>query len=175
MVSKIKKFANEKIRITQIDRSIMADVLKEQHDKEYNKYVSDVTPKHSCFLNCIKAFITGGTICMIGQIFMTLYTNAGMSNDKSASFTTLSLIFLSVLLTSLNLYPLITKWGGAGSLVPITGFANSVVAPAIEYKKEGQVFGIGCKIFTIAGPVILYGILSSWVAGIIYYIILKMR
>jgi len=153
----------------------MADVLKEQHDKQYNKYVSDVTPKHSCFLNCIKAFITGGTICMIGQIIMTLYTNAGMSNDKSASFTTLTLIFLSVLLSGLNLYPLITKWGGAGSLVPITGFANSVVAPAIEYKKEGQVFGIGCKIFTIAGPVILYGILSSWVAGIIYYIILRMR
>jgi len=153
----------------------MADVLKEQHDKKYNKYVSDVTPKHSCFLNCIKAFITGGTICMIGQIFMTLFTNAGMSNDKSASFTTLSLIFLSILLTGLNLYPLVTKWGGAGSLVPITGFANSVVAPAIEYKKEGQVFGIGCKIFTIAGPVILYGILSSWVAGVIYYIILKMR
>ena len=112
---------------------------------------------------------------MIGQIFMTLYTNAGMSSDKSASFTTLSLILLSVLLTGLNIYPLITKWGGAGSLVPITGFANSVVAPAIEYKKEGQVFGIGCKIFTIAGPVILYGILSSWVAGIIYYIILRMR
>ena len=153
----------------------MTDVLKEQHDKEYNKYVSNVTPKHSCLLNCIKAFITGGTICMIGQIFMTLYTNAGMSSDKSASFTTLSLILLSVLLTGLNIYPLITKWGGAGSLVPITGFANSVVAPAIEYKKEGQVFGIGCKIFTIAGPVILYGILSSWVAGIIYYIILRMR
>ena len=153
----------------------MADVLKERHDKEYNNYVSDVTPKHSCLLNCIKAFITGGTICMIGQIFMTLFLNAGMSNDKSASFTTLSLILLSVLLTGLNIYPLITKWGGAGSLVPITGFANSVVAPAIEYKKEGQVFGIGCKIFTIAGPVILYGILSSWVAGIIYYIILKMR
>ena len=153
----------------------MADVLKERHDKEYNNYVSDVTPKHSCLLNCIKAFITGGTICMIGQIFMTLFLNAGMSNDKSASFTTLSLILLSVLLTGLNIYPLITKWGGAGSLVPITGFANSVVAPAIEYKKEGQVFGIGCKIFTIAGPVILYGILSSWVAGIIFYIILKMR
>ena len=153
----------------------MADVLKEQHDKKYNKFVSDVTPKHSCFLNCIKAFITGGIICTIGQIFTALYTNAGMSSEKSASFTTLSLIFLSVLLTGLNLYPLVTKWGGAGSLVPITGFANSVVAPAIEYKKEGQVFGIGCKIFTIAGPVILYGILSSWVAGLIYYIILRMR
>ena len=153
----------------------MTDVLKEQHDKKYNKYVSDVTPKHSCLLNCIKAFITGGTICTIGQISMTLYVNIGMSNDEAASYTTLSLIFLSVLLTCLNLYPLVTKWGGAGSLVPITGFANSVVAPAIEYKKEGQVFGIGCKIFTIAGPVILYGILTSWVAGIIYYIILKMR
>lgn len=153
----------------------MADVLKEQHDKKYNKYVSEVTPKHSLFLNCIKAFITGGTICLIGQVFMSLFINSGMSNDKAASFTTLSLILLSVILTALNIYPLITKWGGAGSLVPITGFANSVVAPAIEYKKEGQVFGIGCKIFTISGPVILYGIMSSWFAGIIYYIILKMR
>ena len=81
------------------------------------------------------------------------------------------LILLSVLLTGLNLYPSIANWGGAGALVPITGFANSVAAPAIEYKKEGQVFGIGCKIFTIAGPVILYGIFSSWVLGLIYWVL----
>lgn len=79
------------------------------------------------------------------------------------------MFFLSALLTGLNIYPKVAKFGGAGTLVPITGFANSVVAPAIEYKKEGQIFGIGCKIFTIAGPVILYGILSSWIAGIAYY------
>ncbi len=82
----------------------------------------------------------------------------------------LELILLSVVLTGMNVYPKIVKWGGAGALVPITGFANSVVAPAIEYKAEGQVFGIGCKIFTIAGPVILYGILASWVLGVIYWI-----
>ena len=94
----------------------------------------------------------------------------GMDKEAAASWTTLSLIALSVILTGLNLYPKLVKFGGAGALVPITGFANSVVAPAIEYKAEGQVFGIGCKIFTIAGPVILYGILSSWVLGIIYWI-----
>lgn len=81
------------------------------------------------------------------------------------------LIFLSILLTGLNIYPGIAKWGGAGALVPITGFANSVAAPAIEFQKEGQVFGIGCKIFTIAGPVILYGIFTSWVLGVIYWVL----
>ena len=94
----------------------------------------------------------------------------GISKDEAALWTTVGLVFVSALLTGLNIYPLITTWGGAGSLVPITGFANSVAAPAIEYKKEGQVFGIGCKIFTIAGPVIVYGILTSWIAGIIYLI-----
>jgi len=89
-------------------------------------------------------------------------------DTDAASYTTLILVFLSVILTGLNIYPSITTFGGAGSLVPITGFANSVAAPAIEYKKEGRVFGIGCKIFTIAGPVILYGIFFSWCAGLIY-------
>ena len=93
-----------------------------------------------------------------------------MDKDTAASWTLLVLIAGSVILTGLNIYPKIVKFGGAGALVPITGFANSVVAPAVEFKAEGQVFGIGCKIFTIAGPVILYGILSSWVLGILYWI-----
>lgn len=93
-----------------------------------------------------------------------------MNEEIAGSWTSLSLVFLSVLLTGLNIYSNIAKWGGAGALVPITGFANSVAAPAIEYKKEGQVFGIGAKIFTIAGPVILYGIFTSWVLGLIYWI-----
>ena len=92
--------------------------------------------------------------------------------DTAAAWTTLTLILISVILTAFNIYPSITKWGGAGSLVPITGFANSVAAPAIEYQKEGQVFGIGVKIFTIAGPVILYGVLMSWILGIIYWILI---
>ena len=94
-----------------------------------------------------------------------------MPDTDAASYTTLILVFLSVILTGLNIYPSITTFGGAGSLVPITGFANSIASPAIEYKKEGQVFGIGCKIFTIAGPVILYGIFFSWIIGLIYWII----
>ena len=94
----------------------------------------------------------------------------GMEKETAMTWTQLELILLSIILTGLNIYPRIVKWGGAGALVPITGFANSVVAPAIEYKAEGQVFGIGCKIFTIAGPVILYGILASWVLGVIDWV-----
>ena len=100
----------------------------------------------------------------------TWFMNSGMDKDTAASWTLLVLIAGSVILTGLNIYPKIVKFGGAGALVPITSFANSVVAPAVEFKAEGQVFGIGCKIFTIAGPVILYGILSSWVLGILYWI-----
>ena len=102
-----------------------------------------------------------------------LMEKAGMSKDISASWCSLILILASVVLTGFGIYPKIANWGGAGALVPITGFANSVAAPAIEYKKEGQIFGIGCKIFTIAGPVILYGIVTSWGLGLIYYLLLK--
>ena len=143
----------------------------QERNERYNDYVEQVTPKHNCLKNCVKAFVTGGIICTLGQAVMSLYM---MWNDKetAASWTTLTLILISVILTALNIYPSITKWGGAGTLVPITGFANSVAAPAIEFKKEGQVFGTGCKIFTIAGPVILYGILMSWIIGIIYWILI---
>lgn len=148
----------------------MKNVNEQKRNEKYNQYVEQVTPKASCMLNCIKAFITGGTICCIGQLIMNLYMKNNMPKDEAALWTTVSLVLISVVLTGFNIYPLITTWGGAGSLVPITGFANSVAAPAIEYKKEGQVFGIGCKIFTIAGPVILYGIVTSWVLGLIYWI-----
>ena len=137
----------------------------EKRNESYNDYVEQVTPKHSCLKNCAQAFVTGGIICTVGQAVMNMYM---LWNDKdtAAAWTTLTLVLISVILTALNIYPSITKWGGAGSLVPITGFANSVAAPAIEFKKEGYVFGVGCKIFTIAGPVILYGILLSWILGI---------
>lgn len=150
-----------------------AQRIQDRNDK-YNEYVKEVTPKHNCLINCLKAFITGGTICTIGQIIMKIYMNY---NDKetAALWTTITLVLISVILTALNIYPSITKWGGAGSLVPITGFANGVCAPAIEFKKEGQVFGIGCSIFKIAGPVILYGIFSSWVLGVIYWIMLLVQ
>lgn len=141
--------------------------------QEYNEYVKTVTPKHNLFLCMIKAFLVGGIICVLGQVIMNYCISKGITKEIASSWTSLSLILLSAVLTGLNIYPKIAKFGGAGALVPITGFANSVVAPAIEYKKEGQVFGIGCKIFTIAGPVILYGILTSSVLGFIYYLITK--
>ena len=143
----------------------------EVNKKAYEAYVKEVTPVNKKLPNIIKAFLVGGIICTIGQICTTLIMNQGVEKDTASAWTTLILIAASVLLTGLNIYPKITKFGGAGALVPITGFANSVVAPAVEFKAEGQVFGIGCKIFTIAGPVILYGILSSWILGVIAYVL----
>lgn len=138
--------------------------------KEYDEYVKTVTPTHSTWKNVGRAFLVGGGICLLGQILTGLFLSWGLEQEEASAWTTLCLIAGSVVLTGLNLYPRLVKFGGAGALVPITGFANSVVAPAIEYKVEGQIFGIGCKIFTISGPVILYGILSSWILGIIYWI-----
>ena len=140
-------------------------------DKEqYQQYVKQVTPTHNTFLNVLKAFVTGGAICLIGQGVNQFFTVVqGMDKETASAWTLLTLILASILLTGFNVYPGLVKFGGAGALVPITGFANSVVSPAIEYQKEGQVFGVGCKIFTIAGPVILFGTLATWVAGVIYY------
>jgi len=139
-------------------------------DKNYNKYVEEVTPKYNTWLNCTLAFLVGGGICTLGQALLSWYGSMGASKEDAALYVTLTLVFLSALFTGLNLYQKLTKYAGAGSVVPITGFANSVAASAIEYSKEGQVFGIGCKIFTIAGPVILYGILTSWGLGVIFLV-----
>ena len=147
------------------------DKEKERLQKKYNDYVKQVTPTHNLWWNMAKAFVTGGIICCIGQFILNVCENYGLDQKTSGSWCSMFLILLSVLLTGLNLYPSIANWGGAGALVPITGFANGVAAPAIEFQKEGQVFGIGCKIFTIAGPVILYGIFSSWVLGLIYWVL----
>lgn len=147
----------------------MPDIAKEKKAQEYEKYVKEITPTHSLPLNMAKAFLVGGLFCLLGQLILNLCKNAGLSKEMSGTWCSMLLILLSVLLTGFNLYNKIGKFGGAGALVPITGFANSVAASAIEYKTEGQVFGIGCKIFTIAGPVILYGIFSSWVLGLVYY------
>lgn len=138
--------------------------------KEYKEYVKEKTPVSNLFANMAKAFVLGGAICVIGQAILNYCKDSGMNKEIAGSWTSMILVLLSVILTGFNLYTRLAQWGGAGALVPITGFANSVAAPAIEYKKEGQVFGIGCKIFTIAGPVILYGIFTSWVLGVIYWI-----
>ncbi|MCI8299006.1 MAG: SpoVA/SpoVAEb family sporulation membrane protein [Lachnospiraceae bacterium] len=145
---------------------------KEQKNQEYNEYVKRVTPTHSLPANMAKAFVTGGIICIVGQFILNMAMNQfGLDKDTSGGWCSMILVLSSVLLTGLNIYPSVANWGGAGALVPITGFANSVAAPAIEFQKEGQVFGIGCKIFTIAGPVILYGIFTSWALGLIYWIL----
>ena len=145
---------------------------KEKKNQEYNEYVKQVTPTHSLPINMAKAFVIGGIICLIGQFILNIATNYfGLDKEIAGSWCSMILVLISVLLTGCNIYPSLANWGGAGALVPITGFANSVAAPAIEFQKEGQVFGIGCKIFTIAGPVILYGIFASWVLGLIYWIL----
>ncbi len=150
----------------------MVGVMDEQQKQEYGKYVKEITPTHNLWLQMVKAFIVGGIICCIGQFILNIATNTFQLDKQTAgSWCSLILVALSVLLTGLNIYPGLVKWGGAGALVPITGFANSVAAPAIEFQKEGQVFGIGCKIFTIAGPVILYGIFASWLLGLGYWLL----
>jgi stage V sporulation protein AC len=136
-------------------------------NKAYNTYVERITPTHNLWANTAKAFLLGGAICTLGQLFLNIGTNRFELEQQDAStWCSLILVLLSVILTAANLYPSLANWGGAGALVPITGFANGVC----EFQKEGQVFGIGCQIFRIAGPVILYGIFSSWILGIIYWI-----
>lgn len=143
--------------------------LEKDRNKKYNAFVKQVTPTHNCGLNCLKAFITGGIICTLGQLIINTLMNMGLDKETAGTWNTLLLILLSVILTCLNIFPYIAKWGGAGALVPITGFANGVCAPAMEFKKEGWVFGVGARIFTIAGPVILYGIVTSWLLGAMYW------
>lgn len=145
---------------------------EQQRNEAYNEYVKQVTPTHNLWANMLKAFLLGGLICTIGQFIVNIGTsNFGLEQKDASTWCSLILILLSIILTSLNLYPSLAVWGGAGALVPITGFANGVCSSAIEFKKEGQVFGIGCQIFRIAGPVILYGIFSSWGLGLIYWIL----
>ena len=141
-------------------------------NKKYQEQVKALTPTHNLLVQMLKAFIMGGIICCVGQAILNYATNSmGLDKETAGAWCSMLLVLISVVLTGLNIYPRLVEWGGAGALVPITGFANSVSAPAIEYKKEGQVFGIGCKIFTIAGPVILYGIFTSWVLGVVYWMV----
>ncbi len=144
--------------------------LEQEKQKEYDKLVKKVTPKNNLPLQMFKAFITGGAICVIGQGILEGAKAMGLDKDMAGTWCSVLLILLSVILTGLSLYQPIANFGGAGALVPITGFANSVCAPAIEFQTEGQVFGVGVKIFTIAGPVILYGIFTSWFLGLLYWI-----
>jgi stage V sporulation protein AC len=151
-------------------KEVIQESSPQKREAIYNEYVKENTPKKSWFINLCKAFFVGGLICVLGQVLTDCYIGTGMDKEAASLYTTLSLIFLSILFTGFNLYQKLANFAGAGTLVPITGFANSVAAPAIEFKEEGQVFGIGCKIFTIAGPVILYGVFCSWVLGVLYWL-----
>lgn len=145
---------------------------EQKRNDAYNEYVEQVTPTHNLWANMGKAFLLGGAICLLGQWITNLAANSfGLEKDDAVLCCSIILVLISVILTSFNVYGLLAIWGGAGALVPITGFANGVASSAIEFQKEGQVFGIGCQIFRIAGPVILYGIFSSWVLGLIYWIL----
>lgn len=141
-----------------------------QTNKKYEKMVQKASPNSPIFMNCIKAFFVGGFICTIGQFINNMVTKYGAADEKTAGlYTSVILIFTASLLTGLGLYSKIGKFAGAGSIIPITGFSNSVTSPAVEFKKEGFIMGLGAKIFTIAGPVILYGVLTSIIVGIVYY------
>lgn len=143
---------------------------KELEKQAYNEYIKQVTPTKNLWWQMFKAFIVGGGFCVLGQVILNTCEALGLDKETSGAWASLLLILLSVLLTGFSLYQCLAAWAGAGALVPITGFANSVASPAIEYKTEGQVFGIGVKIFTIAGPVILYGVFTSWVLGVLYWV-----
>lgn len=143
----------------------------EMTSQEYTQYVKKITPTHNTPLNVAKAFLVGGVICCLGQGITNWLMSMGLEKEAAGTWTSIALVGMAILLTGLNLFGTIVKFGGAGALVPITGFANSMVSPAIEYKKEGWVFGVGCKIFTIAGPVILYGVVTSWIVGLTYYLL----
>ena len=139
-------------------------------EKQYAELIAAMAPRSPIGKDCRNAFLVGGLICCFGQVVLNAYTYWGLDTERAATATSMTLIALSALLTGLSLYDDIAKYAGAGTLVPITGFANSIAAPAVEFKTEGFILGVGAKMFTIAGPVIVYGVSASVVYGLIYWI-----
>jgi len=139
-------------------------------EKEYQQLTEELSPKSPMWRDCLNAFWIGGLICTIGQFFINWYGKLGLDNQEAGTAASMTLVALSALLTGLSLYDNIAKHAGAGTLVPITGFANAIAAPAIEFKTEGFILGVGAKMFTIAGPVIVYGVSASVVYGFVYWI-----
>ncbi|MCL2873544.1 MAG: stage V sporulation protein AC [Defluviitaleaceae bacterium] len=137
--------------------------------EDYKQLVEEVSPNSPILTNCIKAFIVGGLICVLGQFIINIIIGYGIEKELAGTYTTVILVLAGVILTGFGIYDKLGKFAGAGSIVPVTGFANAVAAPTIEFKKEGLVLGLGAKMFIVAGPVILYGVLSSVLVGIIYY------
>ena len=139
-------------------------------EKEYQDLAEELDPKSPMGKDCFHAFWIGGLICTIGQVFLNFYKNMGLDQDAAGTATSMSLVALSALLTGLSLYDNIAKHAGAGTLVPITGFANAIAAPAVEFRTEGMILGTAAKMFTIAGPVIVYGVSASVVYGLFYWL-----
>lgn len=144
-------------------------------NNEYQKYVDKKAPRSTLFKDVLNAYVIGGIICIIGQAISDGYKIAGLSEELAATATSITLILLSCILTGLGVYDNIAKHAGAGTIVPITGFANSIVSPAMEFKSEGLVLGLAVKMFTVAGPVLVYGITASVVSGAIYYILMCLK
>lgn len=139
-------------------------------EKEYSKLVEEMSPRSPMWRDCLNAFWIGGLICALGQLIMKGYMALGLEKEAAGTAMSMTLVALSALLTGLSLYDDIAKRAGAGTLVPITGFANAVAAPALEFQTEGFILGVGAKMFTIAGPVIVYGVSASVIYGLIYWI-----
>lgn len=139
--------------------------------EKYQQMVKQASPKSPIGANCLKAFLSGGLICTLGQVIMNVAKAQGFSQDNAGLITTIVLILISAILTGLGIYSKLGRFCGAGTIVPVTGFANSVVSPAIEFKKEGWVFGFGAKMFILAGPVIVYGTLTAFVVGLVYLLV----
>ncbi|NLJ16021.1 MAG: stage V sporulation protein AC [Clostridiales bacterium] len=139
-------------------------------NKEYDELAKKHSPNSKTIINMIKAFVIGGLICVIGQALIYFYMSFDLSKQDSGTMTSITLIFLSALLTGLEVYDRVARHGGAGTLVPITGFANAVVSPALEFKSEGHIAGLAAKMFVVAGPVIVYGLAAAFVYGILVYI-----
>lgn len=139
-------------------------------EKEYDQLVQQMSPKSHLYKDCLCAFLIGGLICTLGQLLITGYTQLGLEKIDASTAASMTLVALSALLTGLSVYDDIAKYAGAGTLVPITGFANAISAAAVEFKTEGFITGVGAKMFTIAGPVIVYGTAASVIYGFIYWL-----
>ena len=145
-----------------------------QLKEKFNNLANINQPKPNSLKNCIYAFLVGGLICDIGQFFNNIFLNFGVPSDQVGTYVSIVMVFIGAFLTGIGVYDKIANFAGAGTVVPITGFANSIVAPAIEFKNEGYILGIGAKMFTIAGPVLVYGISSSFIVGLLYFLLYRL-
>ena len=147
---------------------IKGEIMSLHTNEKYKQMIKDFSKKSPCLKNCVCAFLVGGLLCFLGQWLFFLYSHLGMDEEGAGTLVTVSLIFLSAALTAVGVFDRIARVAGAGTLLPVTGFANAVVSPALDTKNEGPVLGVGAKIFTIAGPVLLFGIFAGCVYGVIY-------